>query len=190
MWHTIVIATHAVAAGVALLAGCVAIRRGALFGTYLWSLVTMEAFLVLAIAAEWSVIDVITRVLFAAFVLLGLCMVWSADQARRIRPSGSAGPSASYVAHVGFTLVALFDAFIVILVLDAGAPAWLVATSGALIAVAGHFVLRAIHKRLVGSTSEESSSPDDGGIRPHRRAGFHRSRVASSGRTGLSATPR
>ncbi len=154
MWHTIVIATHALAAGVALFAGCIAIRRGTLFGTYLWSLVVMEAFLVLAIAAEWSVTDVIGRVLFAAFALLGLFMVWRADQARRIGPGGSAGPSANYVAHVGFTLVALFDAFIVILVLDAGAPVWLVATAGVLIAVIGHFALRAVHERLVGSTSD------------------------------------
>lgn len=156
MWHTIVIAIHAVTAGVALLAGCVAIRRGALFGTYLWSLVGMEVFLVLAIAADWSVIDMTSRVLFAAFALLGLVMVGRADQARRIRPSGSAGPSARYIAHLGFTLVALFDAFIVILVLNAGAPVWLVATAGVLIAVAGHFVLRAARERVVGRASSSS----------------------------------
>ena len=45
MWHTIVIAAHAVTGGVALLAGCVAIGRRTLFGTYLWSLVAMEVFL-------------------------------------------------------------------------------------------------------------------------------------------------
>lgn len=88
-------------------------------------------------------------------VLLGLVLLWRADQGRRIRPSGSAGPSASYVAHVGFTLVALFDAFIVILVLNAGAPGWLVAAAGVLIAVAGHFVLGAVRERLAGSTGDQ-----------------------------------
>lgn len=151
MWHTIFIAVHAVAGGIALLAGCVAIGRSALFGTYLWSLVAMEVFLVLTIAAEWAVIDVATWVTFAAFALLGLFMVWRADQARRVQPTGSAGPSVSYVAHVGFTLVALFDAFIVILVLNLGAFGWLVAAAGVLITVAGHFVLRAVRERLVGS---------------------------------------
>jgi hypothetical protein len=153
MGHTIFITVHAVAAGIALLAGGVAIAGRSLFRTYLWSLVAMEVFLVLAIAEEWGVIDVATRVLFAAFAALGLYMVWRADQARRIQPSGSAGPSASYVAHVGFTLVALFDAFIVILVLDLGAPGWLVAAAGVLIAVAGHFALRALRERLVDSTA-------------------------------------
>lgn len=72
MWHAIFIAVHAVTGGIALLAGCVAIGCRALFGTYLWSLVAMEVFLMLAIAAEWAVIDVAARVLFAAFALLGL----------------------------------------------------------------------------------------------------------------------
>jgi hypothetical protein len=150
MWHTIVIAAHAVTGGVALLAGCVAIGRRALFGTYLWSLVAMEVFLVLAIAADWAVINLAARVLFVALALLGLVMVWRADQARRIRPSDSAGPSASYVVHVGFTLISLFDAFTVVLVLDLGAPGWLVAAAGVLIAVAGSLVLGAIRERLVG----------------------------------------
>lgn len=155
MWHTIFITVHAVTGGIALLAGCVAIARRALFGIYLWSLVAMQVFLILALAVEWTVIDGAARVLFGALAVLGLFMLWRADQARRIRPNGSAGPSASYVGHVGFTLVALFDAFIVILVLDLGAPGWLVAAVGVLIAVAGHFVLRAVRERLVGSTGDQ-----------------------------------
>src|SRR3954470_11312568 len=130
VWHTIVIALHAITGGVALLAGCVTIGRRELFGTYLWSLVAMEVFLVVAIAAEWSTIGSSARVLFTAFALLGLFMVWRADRARRIRPDGSARPSAVYVDHVGFTLVALTDAFIVILVLDLVGPVWLVVTVG------------------------------------------------------------
>ncbi len=103
----------------------------------------------LAIAEAWATIGVATRVLFAAFAALGVYMVWRADQARQSQPSGSAGPSTAYVAHVGFTIVALFDAFIVILVLDIGAPGWLVVAAGVLIAVAGHFALRAVRERLV-----------------------------------------
>jgi hypothetical protein len=43
---------------------------------------------------------------------------------------------------VGFTLVALFDAFAVIAILGAGAPIWLVVGTGLLIALAGHLTLR------------------------------------------------
>lgn len=109
MWHTIFIAAHAAAATVALLAGLLALARGALFRTYLWSLVAMEVFLVLALAAEWAGVGVAAQALFAALAALGLYIVWRADQARRTQPKGYEGPSASYIAHVGFTLVALLD---------------------------------------------------------------------------------
>jgi hypothetical protein len=139
MWHTIFIATHAGAGGIALLTGCVTIARRALFGIYFGALIAMEVFLMLAIAAQWTAIDTPARILFSAFALLGLLMVWRANQARRT-PLGR-----GYVEHVGFTLVALFDAFIVILVLNLGAPVWLVAGSAILIAMAAHVLLRAIH---------------------------------------------
>ncbi|MQA15434.1 MAG: hypothetical protein GEV09_15055 [Pseudonocardiaceae bacterium] len=149
MWHTTFIALHAATAVVALVSGAVALWRPTWFGTYLWSLAGMALFLVLAIGAGWGEIDMPLRLLFSAFVVLAAFMVWRAAQARRIRPSGSMGPSASYVEHIGFTLVALFDAFAVIAVLNSGAPGWMVATIGVLIAVAGHFVLRATRSRLV-----------------------------------------
>lgn len=162
MWHTSFIAAHAVAGGIAFVTGCVTLARRVLFGTYLWSLVAMEALLALAIAADWATIDTAARILFIVFCLVGVLMIWRADQARRIRATESAAPSASYVAHVGFTLVALFDAFVVIVVLDAGAAIWLVTAVGILVAVAGHFVLRTVGERLVGpaGSRREDSLPE------------------------------
>lgn len=153
MWHTIFITVHAVTGTLALLAGSVALRRGSLFGTYLWSLAGMEVFLVLAIAVEWAELPAGTRVLFTALTFLGVVMLWCAARARPIRPARTAPPSPRYVQYVGFTLVALFDAFIVILVLNAGAPGWLVAAVGVLVAVAGHFVLREAKARLAPITA-------------------------------------
>jgi hypothetical protein len=142
MWHSIFIAAHAGTGAIALIAGCVAISRRKLFGIYFAALIAMTLLLILAVATEWRASGVPARVLFSAFSVLALFMVWRANRARRL----SLGRD--YVEHVGFTLVALFDAFIVILVLNAGAPAWSVAGSGVLVAVAGHFVLRAAHQRL------------------------------------------
>lgn len=149
MWHSAFITLHAASGVVSFIAGCTALRRGTLFQTYLWSLAGMALFLALAIAAEWGVLGTPLRVLFSAFVALTGFMMWRADQARRIRPTATTTFTASYVGHVGFTLVALLDAFVVIAVLNAGAPGWLVATAGVLIAVAGHFMLRATRRRLV-----------------------------------------
>jgi hypothetical protein len=148
MWHDILITAHAAAGGIALLAGALALRYRALFMTYLSSLVAMELFLALALAADWAATGTSARVIFVALTLLGLYLVWRADRARRVRPDGPAAPSASYLAHIGFTLIALFDAFTVILVLDLGGPGWSPATAGVLVAVAGHFVLRAVRHRV------------------------------------------
>lgn len=159
MWHTIFITVHAVAGGVAFVAGCVALPRGALLGTYLWSMAVMTLFLALAVATEWGVVALPLSLVFAALTVLAGYMVWRAAQARRIRPTEATGPAARYVEHIGFTLVALVDAFAVIAVLNAGAPGWLVAAAGVLIAVAGHFVLRATRSRLVPTRAAGTARP-------------------------------
>lgn len=144
MWHEVLIAVHAVAGVVALAAGVVAVRTGRLFHVYLVSLGAMALFLVVAIVVDWSTIDTAARAVFAALAALVGFMVWRALRARGERPDGVSRPSPRYVAHVGFTLVALVDAFAVIAVLDAGAPMWLVAGTGVLIAVAGPLALRRV----------------------------------------------
>jgi len=149
MWHTILISAHAVTATAALTAGVIAVPRARMFGVYLGSLVAMEVFLVLAIAVEWEVIDAQTRFVFAALAGLGAVVMWCGLRAGRVRPRDDAVPTARYVENVGFTLVALVDAFLVIAVLNAGAPGWAVAATGILVAAVGHVVLRAQRHRLV-----------------------------------------
>lgn len=147
MWHDIVITAHAVTGGVALLAGCVTLVRRGWFRTYLFSLAGMEAFLLIAIGLDWGAIGSGTRVVFIALAALGAGMLAKAELARRCRPT-TGPPSSRHVQHVGFTLVGLVDAFIVVLVLNAGAAAWLVTASGVAIAVAGHFGIRSAELRL------------------------------------------
>lgn len=150
MLHSTFIALHALAGTVAFAAGCVALRRGRGFPVYLWSMIAMTVFLVLAVVSEWNLLDSTTSAVFAAFVVLAGFMLWRAVRARSLRPAPSAaGPSVAYFEHIGFTLVALFDAFVVVSVLNAGAPGWLVAAVGVAIGIAGHFVLVAVRARLV-----------------------------------------
>jgi len=146
MLHGILIALHAIAGVIALYTGAFAIRDGRFFAVYLGSLVAMTVFLAAAVAVSWTSTDAAARVLFAAFTALALVMVARAVLARRGIPHTHA-----YVEHIGFTLVALFDAFVVITVLNSGAPIWLVVASGIAIAVGGHFVLRLAHRELAPS---------------------------------------
>ncbi|HEY0453739.1 hypothetical protein [Actinophytocola sp.] len=141
MWHSILIALHALTGTAALVAGLVAHRGRILFEVYLWSLVAAVTFLAAAVAEEWGRLDSVSRALFTAFVALGLVMLWLAAAARRLPLSPA------YVDRVGFTLVALFDAFVVITVLNVGAPVALVVASGVLVAIAGHVGLRAAKAR-------------------------------------------
>lgn len=148
MAHAVFITLHALAGLIAFGSGVVALRQGRWFYLYLSSLAGMAAFLLLAVAVTWAELGSEERLLFAAFVVLAWVMVGLAVGARGLRPEGSARPGSTYLDRVGFTLVALFDAFTVIVVLDVGAPVWLVVASGVVIAVAGHFVLRSTKRTL------------------------------------------
>ena len=151
MLHTVLIALHALAGVVALVTGAIALRAGQYFDVHLVSLTAMTVFLTFAVVAEWTVLDAGGRALFTVFALLAVVMVVRGVLARRLRPVGR--PSPGYVEHVGFNLIALLDAFVVIAVLNAGAPIWLVVTSGVVLAVAGHFALRRTKQLLVGEPS-------------------------------------
>lgn len=153
MWHAILIALHATGGSVALVAGVAALRRGTLYAVHLWSLVATILFLALAVGAEWSTLDGVGRVLFVALSALGVFMIARAVLAWPDRPVGTS-PSARYVWHLGFNIVALFDAFTVIAVLDLGAPIWLVVTAAVAVAVAGHFARHAVSRRLVPSSAD------------------------------------
>jgi hypothetical protein len=148
--HNVFIATHAGAGVLAFAAGVIAIPRGRLFAVFLWTLVGTIAFLMAALAVEWDALETTEQVIFAALTVLGVYMVIRAVQAGKIRPARTGGPTPAYVDHVGFNLIALFDAFVVILVLDLGGPIWLMMAVAVAVAIVGHFVVRAVKHRLTG----------------------------------------
>ncbi len=153
MWHGVLIGLHAGTGVLALLAGLGAHRGPRWFAVYFWSLVATVVFLAAAVVEEWATLDVAARVLFTAFVGLGVVMVRLAVRARGL------GLTPRHVDLVGFTLVALFDAFMVITVLDAGVPA--AVATGVVVATAGHLTLRTLKSRLTASptlTPRESNA--------------------------------
>ena len=152
MVHTLLISLHAASGLVAFAAGCLAIRRRSWFPVYLWSLVSLLVCLVLAVAIDWPGLDPVARILFSVFLAFGGVMAWQALEARRRLPQPHAVPSAAYLDHLGFTLVALFDGFLVILALDLSGTAWMAAVTGGLGAVGGHLALRAVKARTAGRT--------------------------------------
>jgi hypothetical protein len=131
-WHSsdvlyaAVIVLHAAAGLIALLVGALAAVRGSRFGLYFWSLVACIGLLIPAVALDWEDLDTATRIIFPALIVLGLYMIWRAMRARRLLAADGAS-SDVYFEDVAFTLIALFVAFVAIVVLDLGSPGWLIA---------------------------------------------------------------
>jgi len=135
--HTVLIALHALAGTVAFASGVTALRRRAWFAAYYWSMVAMATSVAAAVAVAWTGLETVTRLVFAGLLGLAAVMVWRAELARRLLVSGSY-PSPAAVGHVGFTLVGLADAFVVVTVLNLGAPGLVVAAVAVLVAGTGH----------------------------------------------------
>ncbi len=148
MGHTVLIAAHAAAGLAAFAAGCLALTRRSYFTVYLWSLVSLVVFLAAVVALDWAGLDTASRALFAALTFLGGYMIWRAVQARGLQQSTSLQQSARRIDDIGFTLVALFDGFVIILALDLGAPAWLAIVIAAAGIAGGHTTLRRLKRQL------------------------------------------
>ena len=148
--HTAIIILHAAAGVAAFVAGCLALfppeaeqRARQLFGVYLVSLVLMIVFLVAALATHWQELTTEEQVIFGGLFLLGLYMGWRALLARGLLERRSGQWQLPYMNHIGFTLIALWDGFVVVLAIDLGAPGWLVVVLAVLGVVVGS---RALHR--------------------------------------------
>lgn len=149
MLHTIMIVLHATAGVAAFAAGSLALfpptarqRAEQLFMVYLVSLVLLVVFLVGAMAAHWRELETTEQVIFSVLLVLGLFMVWRALAAQGLLRRRSEAWRLPYMEHVGFTLIALWDGFVIVLAIDLGAPGWLVAVLAVLGVLAGN---RALH---------------------------------------------
>lgn len=136
--YILLIVAHTVAGILAFAAGCAVIRppadvRGIRFRLYFGSLVALVVFLVAAIGSHWADLATPTRVIYMLLTGLGLYMVWRGRQAQT-----AATQDGRYIEHVGFTLIALFDGFVIVSAIDLRAPTWLVVS----IAIAGVLIGR------------------------------------------------
>lgn len=148
--HTTMIVLHAAAGVTAFAAGCLALspppagrRVHRLFPLYLASLWLMVVFMLGAMATHWRQLTAAEQVIFGGLLLLGLFMAWRAWAAWRLLGRREGAWRLPYMEHVGFTLIALWDGFVIVLAIDLGAPVWLVVVLAVLGVVAGN---RALHR--------------------------------------------
>ncbi len=140
---------HAAAATVAFAAGLAALPGGRLVRVHLAAVVLMAAALVPAVLVDWGTTPAGARGAFTALSVLALVVVARAALAVRGRPRITGGPTASYLGHVGFVLIALADGFAVVASIRAGLPGYAVAGLALGVIAAGHLGIGALQRRLV-----------------------------------------
>jgi hypothetical protein len=131
------------------------------FRAYLIALALMIAFLVLVVAVDWPHLENRQRGVYVGLLLLIAYTGWRGWQAAVNLMHQSEGWLEAYVENVGFTLIALFDGFVIVAAIDAGAPVWLVLAFGALGIVAGRagvIALKSRAERLPTSTAANRST--------------------------------
>lgn len=156
MLHSVFIVLHAAAGLLSLTFGVLALRRPVWFDRYLGALVAMAVFLAAAVARSWPDLDAGTRAVFAGLGVLAAVMLARAVAARALVRSGP--PHRAYVGHVGFTLISLFDGFVVVAVLDLGGPGWLAAAAAVTGVLVGHLALGPDRRRALASSRARGGS--------------------------------
>jgi hypothetical protein len=160
--NDLLIALHALAGVVCFIAGVLSLglstARSWRFCVYLASLGALLLFMAAAIAVDWAGLDAAARLTYAGLSALGLYMLWRAGHAGiRLRTHGH-NWRPSYVDDIGFTLISLFDGFVIVSAIDMGAPGWLVALIAVAGVAAGVLAMRTVKARL----GAEPAYPDRG----------------------------
>jgi hypothetical protein len=145
----ILVTVHAVAATIAFGAGVLSAPAGRFLGVYRGAMAVMAAALVPAVLVDWSATDPTARIVFTGLIGLAGVMVLRAELAGRRSPARTGGPTAGYLDHIGFTLIALADGFAVVAAIRGGVPGWAVGVLAVGVVVVGHLTLKAAKRQLV-----------------------------------------
>lgn len=154
MLHTVLIYGHALGGLVAFSLGCFVLRpqsrgQAAVFRAYLFALWMMVLLLVAALGVTWHDLSGASRLAYSALGLLALYTGVRGTQAQRLRHTQTPGWPGAYIGHVGFTLISLFDGFVIVGALDLGAPGWLVGTVGVVGVLVGIRAINVVEGRAV-----------------------------------------
>ncbi len=152
MPHNVLIALHALAGVACFAAGVLSLRRSTRgswwFRGYAISLAALVLFMIAVIAVDWPRLDTSARLVYSGLLLLGLYMLWRAWRAGIRLRRHDPGWRSRYVDDIGFTLISLFDGFVIVSAIDLHAPGWLVGLIAVAGVVAGILAIRQVKARL------------------------------------------
>jgi uncharacterized membrane protein YfcA len=152
--HNILIILHAISATICFFAGCFLIlspQRSAdqpWFKFYWWTLVGMVILLAGAILVSWANYSGVERIIFPGLLVLAIYMLYRARNANLLRKTQPNDWTRGYIEHIGFTLISLFEGFIIVSGLNSGVPGWLVALLAILGVLAGRWLIGFAQRRV------------------------------------------
>lgn len=152
--HNVLIILHATAATISFFAGCLLIffptytSNQRIFSLYWWSLIGMVILLMSAILIYWTQYSTIERIIFPGLLGLGLYMLYRARSANRLLGTQQNEWKQGYIEHIGFTLISLFEGFIIVSGLNSGIPGWLVAATAVIGVLVGRWSIGFAQKRV------------------------------------------
>jgi hypothetical protein len=101
----------------------------------------MVVLLIGAMLVYWNEYSSTEHIVFPILLGLGMFMLYRAQNAGRLLRSQQDDWTLGYIEHIGFTLISLFEGFIIVTVLNAGGPGWLVALLAILGVLVGRWVI-------------------------------------------------
>ena len=152
--HNILIILHAISATICFFAGCfliLSLKQAAnpqWFNIYWGTLIGMVTLLAGAILVYWTYYSSVERIIFPGLFVLGIYMLYRAWNANLLRKAQPNGWTQAYIEHIGFTLISLFEGFIIVSGLNSGVPGWLVALLAILGVLIGRWMIGFAQRRV------------------------------------------
>ena len=122
---------------------------------YALAIVVLSGSLNGLVILDWPNLDPATRVVFAIFVGLAIVIVTRALLAYRQAQRQGGDWHLSYMKHIYFTYISLWEGFVIVGLLDLGAPGWLVGAVAVGVLVLGSIWFNGWRRGLMWGTAVE-----------------------------------
>jgi hypothetical protein len=153
--HNLLIVLHATAGVLSFAGGVLSLSlttvRSWRYQVYAVALLALVVFMVVVVAVDWRGLDGTARAIYAGLIALGGYMLWRAGHAGARLRRRPAGWRPRYLDDIGFTLISLFDGFVIVLAIDLGAPVWLVIAIAAVGVATGILGMNRVKARLAAA---------------------------------------
>lgn len=154
MLHNLLIAAHAACAVAAFVLGVLVVwpratPATAIFRLYLAALWLMVLFLIVVVLVDWIGLDLTSRVVFSALLALAVYTGWRGWRAAGDLQQRTGDWQSACIEDVGFTLIALFDGFVIVSAIDLGASIWLVVAIGVVGVLVGRYAIQGLKQRAL-----------------------------------------